>query len=74
MGYLPPAPPPRLNVDRFGMPLDYATYMWVMYRQRVKDGSPARLAFLHGPSPLYASLVESFYRFREAIEHPVDTR
>lgn len=47
MGYAPPpAPAPRLNLDRFGMPKDYATYMWVLYRRRVEDNSPARRAFL----------------------------
>jgi len=42
--------PIRLNLDRRGMPLDYATYVWVLYGKIVEDGSPARLAFLHGPS------------------------
>ena len=47
MGYvLPTAPPPRLNLDRFGMPKDYATYVWLLYRTRVSDDSPARRAFL----------------------------
>ena len=50
MGYvLPPEPPPALNVDRFGLPRDFATYMWLLYRKRVADDSPPRLAFLHGP-------------------------
>ena len=40
-------PPPRLNLDRHGMPLDYATYEWVLYRRRVTDDSPARRAFLN---------------------------
>lgn len=39
---------PRLNLDRFGMPKDYATYMWVLYKKVVQDESPERLAFLHG--------------------------
>lgn len=55
MGYVPemavhgkPAPTgqPPLNLDRFGMPRDYATYMWLTYKRRVTDESPARLAFL----------------------------
>jgi len=51
MGYVPPkAPAPRLNVDRFGLPRDFATYMWLLYKRVVRDESPARLAFLHGPS------------------------
>lgn len=46
MGFVPPfAPPPALNVDRFGLPRDYATYMWLVYRQRVDDRSPQRTAF-----------------------------
>jgi hypothetical protein len=45
MGYVPPAPPFRLNVDRHGMPLDYATYVWLLYGKRVDDRSPSRLAF-----------------------------
>ena len=50
MGYMPPeAPSPRLNLDRHGMPKDYATYVWLLYKRRVEDESPARLAFLHGP-------------------------
>jgi hypothetical protein len=49
MGYVPPPAPVRLNLDRFGMPRDYATYVWLLYRRRVADGSPARRAFLHGP-------------------------
>lgn len=62
MGYVPPPPgwgvsiigeaapvnraEPPLNLDRFGMPRDFATYMWLLYRKRVQDESPARLAFL----------------------------
>lgn len=42
--------PPRLNLDRFGMPLDYATYCWLLYGEVVEDKSPARRAFLHGPT------------------------
>lgn len=38
-----------LNVDRRGMPRDYATYVWLLYGKRVDDRSPARMAFLHGP-------------------------
>ena len=50
MGYVPPkAPAPRLNVDRFGMPKDYATYIWLLYGRVVVDESPERQAFLHGP-------------------------
>lgn len=49
MGYLPPNAPPRLNVDRFGLPKDYATYVWLLYGRHVTDESPARQAFLHGP-------------------------
>lgn len=48
MGYVPPPAPPRLNVDREGQPRDYATYVWLRYRRHVVDGSPARVAFLHG--------------------------
>jgi hypothetical protein len=48
MGYTPPGPPPPpLNVDRWGLPRDYATYMWLLYGRRVVDESPARIAFLH---------------------------
>jgi hypothetical protein len=50
MGYIPPIPPPRLNLDRFGMPLDYATYVWMVYHRHVEDASPARRAFLNSPS------------------------
>lgn len=51
MGYVPPPQPaPRLNLDRHGLPKDYATYMWLLYKRRVVDESPARLAFLHGPT------------------------
>ena len=50
MGYAPPPyPAPKLNVDRFGLPRDYATYMWLVYHQRVDDRSPERVAFLEGP-------------------------
>jgi hypothetical protein len=38
--------PPRLNLDRFGMPRDFATYMWVVYRRHVQDDSPERRAFV----------------------------
>lgn len=48
MGYIPPiAPAPPLNVDRYGLPRDFATYMWLLYRRQVADRSPQRLAFLH---------------------------
>ncbi len=49
MGYVPAPAPIRLNVDKFGMPKDYATYMWITYRRIVSDDSPVRRAFLHGP-------------------------
>ena len=49
MGYVPPPQPVRLNLDRHGMPRDYATYMWVTYKRIVEDDSPQRRAFLHGP-------------------------
>ena len=49
MGYVPPPAPIRLNVDRHGLPRDYATYVWLLYRKVVVDDSPARRAFLHGP-------------------------
>ena len=50
MGYVPPnGPPPRLNVDSHGMPRDFATYMWLVYRKAVDDRSPQRVAFLTGP-------------------------
>lgn len=54
MGYIAPPRPgqPRLNLDAFGMPRDYATYMWIVYRQRVQDDSASRLAFLHRPRDL----------------------
>lgn len=45
-GRCPECDPPRLNLDRFGMPLDYTTYMWLLYKEIVVDESPARLAFL----------------------------
>jgi hypothetical protein len=46
MGYVPPPRPiDRLNLDRFGMPRDYATYMWLLYGKVVEDGSPARRAW-----------------------------
>lgn len=48
MGYVPPTPPVRLNLDRHGMPKDYATYMWLLYGKAIEDNSPARRAFLNG--------------------------
>lgn len=50
MGYVPPPPPFRPNVDRHGMPRDYATYVWLLYRRIVADDSPARRTFLLGPT------------------------
>lgn len=44
-----PTGKPRLNLDRHGMPLDYATYVWLLYGKAVEDDSPARRAFLKGP-------------------------
>jgi hypothetical protein len=47
MGYVPPrVPSPPLNLDRFGMPRDYTSYVWLLYGRYVEDGSPARRAFL----------------------------
>ena len=46
MGYVPAPQPPRLNLDRFGMPRDYATYVWLLYGKHVRDDSPERRAFL----------------------------
>ena len=53
MGYVIPTQAPRLNVDRHGLPRDYATYVWLLYRKHVDDRSPLRQAFLHGPSPIW---------------------
>lgn len=51
VGYVPPPAPPRLNLDRHGMPRDYATYVWVNYGKVVEDNSPERRAFLNrGPA------------------------
>lgn len=50
MGYVPPTPTPRLNLDRFGLPRDYASYVWLLYRRHVADDSPARRAFVNGSS------------------------
>lgn len=65
MGYVPPRRPPRLNLDRHGMPLDYASYMWLLYRKHVEDRSPARLAFLHGPDD--GSLRDTARRIQDNI-------
>lgn len=40
--------PFRPNLDRHGMPRDYATYVWLLYGKVVEDDSPARRAFLNG--------------------------
>jgi hypothetical protein len=45
----PVMPPPKLNLDRFGMPKDYPTYIWLLYGERVEDKSPQRLAFTNRP-------------------------
>jgi len=66
MGYVvPPSLPPRLNLDKNGMPLDYATYEWLHYRKHVQDRSPARLAFLYGPCD--GSLRDIASRMQRAI-------
>jgi len=50
MGYVAPPPPaPRLNLDRHGMPRDYASYVWLLYKRRVEDDSPIRRVFLNDP-------------------------
>lgn len=46
VGYVPPEQPVRLNLDRFGLPRDYATYVWLLYGKRVEDKSPQRRALL----------------------------
>jgi len=52
MGYVPSAgPAPRLSVDKYGLPRDFATYMWLLYRKRVRDESPTRLAHLAALTP-----------------------
>jgi len=64
MGYVPPLPPPdpalisteygrprdlfRPNLDRFGMPRDFATYMWATYGPG-RDLDPERRRFLYPP-------------------------
>ena len=48
MGHVPPPEPPRLNLDQYGMPKDYATYVWLLYGRIVADDSPERRAFLNG--------------------------
>ena len=62
VGYVPEQQPPPLNLDRNGMPLDYATYVWLLYRKVVEDESPARRAFLQGEFSDYlgASLKHAF--------------
>lgn len=47
-------PAPALNVDRHGMPRDYATYVWLLYGKRVRDDSPQRIAFLAGHVDTFA--------------------
>lgn len=47
-GGVEPVGKPRLNLNRHGMPLDYATYEWLLYDRVVEDDSPARRAFLNG--------------------------
>jgi hypothetical protein len=62
MGYVPPpALPPALNIDSHGMPKDFATYMWLLYKRRVVDESPARLAFIHGPRSDVMDLASIFF-------------
>ena len=49
-------PLPELNLDKFGLPADYATYEWILYKSVVEDNSPLRRAFLQKPKsglPLY---------------------
>lgn len=56
MGYVPPPrPAPRLNLDRFGLPKDYATYVWILYGRAVEDKSPTRLAFLNSSTAIAPS-------------------
>ena len=50
MGYFSsPPPPPKLNIDKHGLPRDYTTYIWLHYHYFVIDESPARLAFIYNP-------------------------
>lgn len=62
MGYVPPPAPLRLNLDRFGMPRDFATYVWTVYRRVVDDRSPARLAFLSRGGPRCPNPVTRAFR------------
>jgi hypothetical protein len=43
---MPEIKEPKLNLDKFGMPKDYATYVWLLYKKVVEDDSPQRRAFL----------------------------
>ena len=48
LGYVPPdLGAPKLNLDKHGMPKDYASYMWLTYKKVVSDESPNRRAFLN---------------------------
>jgi hypothetical protein len=63
MGFgMPPPPPPRFNLDRFGMPRDYATYEWLLYGKRVEDKSPERLAALNRGAPSRPNPLRTMYR------------
>lgn len=46
MGYVPLPLPFRPNLDRFGMPRDYATYLWATYGPG-RNIAPERRAFLY---------------------------
>lgn len=62
MGYNAPPAPPQLNLDRFGMPRDFATYMWVMYKKHVIDESPNRRAFLNKDKPYFSFGIQYDWR------------
>lgn len=48
MGYVPPPRPFRPNLDRFGLPRDFATYLWATYGEGSRI-PPERRVFLYGP-------------------------
>lgn len=53
MGYVPPPPPFRPNLDRLGMPRDYATYLWATYGAgRLMDPERRRLLYPPQVSPV----------------------
>ncbi len=66
MGAVPPVRPFRPNLDRFGLPRDFETYIWATYGPG-REIPPERRAFLYDPAAVPRMVVSYGLLSAEAL-------